>query len=294
MTSPPDLICTYLTLAGNIGPFDRKAVSPVGLAERAEAAGTAGYRGLGFNLHDITHLLKTLGAAQVNAILDDNGLVHRELEVLLDWFVDGERRVASDLERRQLLQAAEGIGARHIKVGADLTGKTWPLDQLVEEFSRLCDQAVEAGTAITIELLPTSNLADLQTGRIIVEQAGRANGGLLLDIWHMVRGNIGMAAIASLPPGIVNHVELDDGPLLPRSDYLTDTIYRRVAPGAGEFPCGEFLDAIAATGYHGLYGVEILSDAYRTMPVAQAAKASYLAAAALFERAQPARTPASG
>ena len=46
MTSTPELICTYLTLAGNIGPLDSKAVSPVSLAERAEAAGAAGYRGL--------------------------------------------------------------------------------------------------------------------------------------------------------------------------------------------------------------------------------------------------------
>jgi len=280
----PDIICTYFTLAGNINPFDKNTASQISLAQRAQAAGKAGYRGMGFDSQDIKQLLSTLGAKQVNAILNDNGMVYRELEVILDWFVAGERRIASDKQRQELLVAAQAIGACHIKVGGDLTGKAWPMDLLIEEFATLCDQAAEAGTAIIIELFPTSNLADLQTARAIVEGAGRANGGLLLDIWHMVRGNIHMGAIASLPPGMINHIELDDGALLPASDYITDTIYNRLTPGDGEFPLREFLNAVAATGYHGLYGVEILSDNYRTMATEQAAALSWQATAALFSR----------
>lgn len=278
----PDLICTYFTLAGNIGPFDDNTASPVSLADRARAAGTAGYKGLGFGSDDIACLLATLGAQEINSILSDNGLVHRELEVLLDWFVEGERRKASDKLRHRLLDAAQAIGACHIKVGGDLSGKAWPMDLLVEEFALLCDQAAGAGTAITIELFPTSNLADLQTGRAVVEGADRANGGLLLDIWHMVRGNIQLESIASLPGGLINHIELDDGALLPASDYLTDTIYHRLTPGEGEFPLREFLEVVAATGYQGRYGVEILSETYRSMPVDKAAKTSFDATVALF------------
>ena len=291
MTDTPELICTYFTLAGNIGPFDADTASPISLERRARAAATAGYKGLGFNSQDINHLLETLGAQGVNTILDDNGLVHRELEVLLDWFVDGERRRASDQQRRLLLEAAGAIGARHIKVGGDITGKAWPMERLVEEFARLCDQAASVGTAITIELFPTSNLADLQTGRAVVEGAGRANGGLLLDIWHMVRGNIPLDAIAALPGQLINHIELDDGALLPSADYLTDTVDSRTEPGKGEFPCREFLDAVAATGYRGLYGVEILSDAYRNMSPEEAATASWQATARLFRnvRQEPGR-----
>ncbi len=283
MTETPQLICTYFTLAGNIHPFDANTISPAGLPERARAAARAGYAGLGFNIQDITHLLDSLGTTRVNTILDDQGLVHREVEVLLDWFTDGERRQASDRQRRQMLRAAEAIGARHIKVGGDLTGTTWPLDRIIENFARLCDQAGEAGTAVTIELFPSSNLADLQTGRAIVEGAGRDNGGLLLDSWHMVRGHINPAGIAGLPPGIINHVELDDGTLLPTTDYLTDTIDNRMLPGEGEFPLQAFLDAVRATGYRGLYGVEILSDAFRHLSVEDAARRSFEATARFFD-----------
>jgi len=283
MTATPELICTYFTLAGNIAPFDANNASPIDLERRARAAAAAGYKGLGFNSQDIAHLLHTLGSQQINTILDDHGLVHRELEALLDWFVDGERRHASDQQRRLLLEAADAIGARHIKVCGDVTGKPWPMEHLVEEFAKLCDQAANVGTAITIELFPTSNLSDLQTGRAVVEGAGRPNGGLLLDIWHMIRGNIRLEAIAALPGHLINHIELDDGTLLPRADYITDTVEGRTAPGEGEFPCREFLDAVAATGYRGLYGVEILSDAYRTMTPEAAATASWQATAKLFD-----------
>lgn len=273
--STPDIICTYFTLAGNVSPFDQNTASPVSLLDRAEAAGAAGYKGLGFGADDIANLLDSIGASEVNSILDHNGLVHRELEVLLDWFVTDERRIASDRQRQRLLSAAQAIGARHIKVGADITGKTWPLSQIVDEFATLCIDAAKVGTAITIELFPTSNLPDLQIGRAVVEGAGQPNGGLLLDSWHMVRGHINMASIAALPPGIINHVELDDGPLYPSAGYIEDTITSRVAPGEGGFPLEAFIDAIKATGYDGLYGVEILSDEYRRMPVREAARRSF-------------------
>lgn len=283
MTSMPDLICSYFTLAGNLSPFDANTVSPIAFERRTQAAAAAGYKGFGFNTQDITHLLDTLGVREVNAILDANGLVHRELEVLLNWFVDGERRAASDQQRRQLLRAAEALGARHIKIGGDISGRTWPLEHVIEEFACLCDQAAEVGTAITIELFPTSNLADLQTGRAVVEGAGRSNAGMLLDIWHMVRGHVRLDAIAALPGHLINHIELDDGPLLPRADYLMDTVDNRQAPGDGEFPCQAFLDAVASTGYRGLYGIEILSHAYRHMTPEEAASASWNATARVFE-----------
>lgn len=269
------LICTYFTHAGNVSPFDPNSASPTAFHRRAEACAAAGFNGMGFALDDINDLLERHGATELNRTFDALNMAHKELEVLVDWFVDGERRARSDLRRAQLLRAAEAIGARHIKVVGDVTGKVHPVERMIDEFGRLCDQARAVGSAITIELFPTSNLADLQTGYSLVSGANCSNGGLLLDIWHMFRGNVPFFAIAALPPGVINHVELDDGPALARTDYLTDTINERCAPGDGEMPVKAFMEAIAATGYQGLYGVEILSDAFRRMPVEEAASRAF-------------------
>jgi sugar phosphate isomerase/epimerase len=39
------------------------------------------------------------------------------LEFLTDWFLEGERKRLSDIRKQNLFQAAEVLGARHIKVG---------------------------------------------------------------------------------------------------------------------------------------------------------------------------------
>lgn len=260
-------ICTYFTHAGNVSPFDRVMASPLPLARRAEAVARAGFAGMGFGLDDFNQQATELGVNEINRILRANGLQHTEVEVLLDWFVEGPRRAASDLRRAQLLQAAEQLGARHIKVAGDLSGVPQPMSRLVAEFQQLCSEAAAVGTSVTIELFPSSNLADLQTGFALVDQAGCRNGGLLLDIWHMVRGHIPIQAIASLPTGVINHIELDDGTLLPSSDYFTDTCCSRLPCGEGEFPLAEFMQAVKATGYDGLYGTEILSASFRSMDV---------------------------
>jgi len=63
----------------------------------------------------------------------------------------------------------------------------------------------------------------------------------------------------------------------------SETINARVAPGEGEFPLAEFIAVLGVAGYDGLYGVELLSDAWRTMPVEKAARRSGGAALTLLE-----------
>jgi sugar phosphate isomerase/epimerase len=262
-----ELIASYYTLAGNIHPFEGSQVSPHDLVERARAAVRAGYRGLGFGMADLHALEERHGFREISHILDGEGIVHREIEVLFGWFAEGEPRARSDAERRWMLEAATGIGARHIKVAGDLSGSAWPMDHLIEAFAGLCDEAREAGTAITIELMPTTNLADLQSGRAVVEGAAQPNGGLLLDIWHVMRGRLSLAAIAGLPAGMVNHVELNDGTLSVEGEFFHETLNKRRFPGEGEFPLREFLRALDACDYRGLVGVELFSPDVRDLPL---------------------------
>lgn len=279
------LIASFFTIAGNVRPLEGKMISPHGFAERAAAAARAGFGGFGFGTDDLAHIAQRLAGRDIRAILADHGLVHNEIEVLLDWFCDGPRRTASDQARRFMLDWAAALGLRHVKAGVDLMGGQWPLDQMIESFAGLCDDAAEAGTHICIELFPESNIADLTTAMAIIDGAGRGNGGLCLDIWHMTRGGIDFADIARLPPGAIIHVELDDGPAQRTGTILEETIDRRALCGDGAFDIGGFIRSVEATGYRGLYGVEILSDAQRQRPLAGAAKAAHDSARASLRHA---------
>ena len=271
----PDLIASYFTLAGDIKPLEGIVVSPRTFRQRAEAAGRAGFTGFGFELCDLEHILSSTPITEVRTILDANGLKHVEIEVLLDWFCNGERRAASDQARRSMLGFAEALGARHIKVGSDLACGTWPLEQVAAEFALLCDEAATAGTRVGIELLPVASLASLKDGMAVVRGAQRSNGGLVIDIWHMTRGNIAFSDIANLPRDAITHVELDDGPAVPERGFFEETICCRELCGEGCFDIRGFLEAIKATGYDGTFGIELLSDTHRLRDVDEAARRAY-------------------
>lgn len=282
LPADPLMVATYFTLAGDVHPFAASTISPIPFAIRAEAAGRAGYRGIGLGAQDALHLMETLGPREIRAIAGANGLDLIELEVLVDWYASGDRRAESDRLRAALLSAAAELGAVHLKVGGDLANGDWPLKGVIEDFAGLCDDAARAGTGICIEVFPGSSIANLETGTAIVAGANRRNGGLLLDIWHMVRGGIDFADISNMDPAHILHVEIDDADALQQGSIIDDTIDRRRLCGEGELPLAAFLQAIADTGYGGAWGVEILSVEQRARAPEEAAKRSFETARRYF------------
>ncbi len=280
----PELIAAYFTLAGDVLPLAGSMVSPHPLADRARAAVRAGYSGIGLHTDDLSAAIGQYGFAGIKQILDDCGLKYLEIEALLDWFADGERRRSSDAVRALMLEAAARLGAFQIKVAGDLFGGEWPVKKMADEFAVLCRQAADVGANVSIEILPFSNIRDLGTGLEIVGGAGESNGGLLLDIWHLSRGGIPYDEIVAIPAAYLKHIELDDADLSVSGSLLEDTVRNRRLPGEGSFDVPHFLRCVKATGYRGLYGVEVISDAHRTLDPDQAAQRSFAATMQQFAR----------
>jgi sugar phosphate isomerase/epimerase len=283
MARRPELIAAYFTLAGNVLPLARNMASPYSLADRANAAARAGYAGIGLHTDDLLQAIERHGYAGIKQIIADSGLRYLELEALLDWFADGERRRTSDAARKVLLDAAERLGAYQIKVVGDLFGGEWPLSHLAAEFGTLCRQAAGAGAQVTIEMLPFSNIRDLQSAAKLVAGAGAPNGGILIDIWHLARGGIPYEDIGTIPSEYIKHIELDDADAATVGSLLEDTTRRRRLPGEGSLDVRRFLRCVQRIGYQGLYGVEIVSDAQRAMPFEAAATLSFQAVSRQFE-----------
>src|SRR3954464_13134655 len=133
----PDLLASYWTICGAAEPHTDREYSPFSLQDRAASASRAGFTGLGIWHADLAHLRSKHSLREMKRILDDHGIKHLELEFLTDWFVDGEKRKASDVTRRMLLESAAGLGARHIKVG-DFFKTPVAMGKLIEEFAKLC------------------------------------------------------------------------------------------------------------------------------------------------------------
>jgi sugar phosphate isomerase/epimerase len=288
-----ELSASYWSVSGDVYAGGPDEVSPFDFRERVEVAGRTGFRGLGFVHADLMAVSERIGFPTMKRILDDNGIRHVEVEIVMDWFTDGERRARSDRVRRDLLRAAEALGACHIKVGGNIENNgnnVWPREVLAREFAILCDQAADVGTRIALELMPFSNLRTIEQGVQLARDAGTRNGGLMLDIWHLARGGVDFDDILRMPKELIYWVEIDDADAEIVDDLWTDTIHHRRLPGEGVLDIQGFLSRVLQAGYRGPFGVEIISRSHRILPLEAAARCVFDTAMEQFRRAV-ARTP---
>ena len=281
----PQLIATCWTTAGNVRPDQPDNLGRFPLEQRIEAAARAGYAGTGFWLGDLLAWEQSgRDYAALKRLLADAGQRIVELEFLADWFAGGERRDRSDAARAELFRAADALGVRHIKVMPPFLPDDPAGDDLAGEFATLCAQAADHGVMIGMEMLPFSRLPNLGTALEMVAAADAPNGGLLVDIWHVMRSGGTMEEVAQLPARFIIAAELCDAMMAMQGEITEDTMRHRKLCGEGEFDVPGFIGAMGRAGYDGPYGVEILSDEFRRLPLAEAARRSFDSSVAQFHR----------
>jgi sugar phosphate isomerase/epimerase len=235
--------------AGDVSRFD--------IRDRVEAAAKAGFTGIGIWHTDLEHILLRRSLADIKQILDDNGMRHLELEFLTDWFVDGERRAESDRWRRLLLEASAALHAKHIKIG-DFRRTACPMPQITESFAALCREAEDYGATIAFEFMASAMINNLPDALAMLEGAGARNGGLALDIVHVVNLGISYDQIARIPLPHLVSAELNDG-ALPGSPRHDPSRARRFC-GEGEFDIKGLIACVRGMGYTGPWAVEVFSQ----------------------------------
>jgi len=279
----PELIASYWTLAGGAIPHTDSEYSTFEFKDRVEAAARAGFKGLGLWHADLAHVTQRRSLKEMKVILDDNGMKYVEIEFLADWFLDGERRKQSDARRKMLLEAAEALGGRHIKVG-DFFREPCTMPRMIDEFAALCREAEAHGTRIAFEMMPFSTIDSLERSLALVEGAGAKNGGIIFDLWHVVKLGIPYANVMRFPKSYFFGVEINDGYLEtpPGMDLVEETTANRKLCGDGEFDIKSFLALLPSSPYRGPVGIEVLSKDLRSWPLEETATTAYRTTLAQF------------
>jgi sugar phosphate isomerase/epimerase len=255
MTQTVELMNLFWTTAGvypgvgEISRFDFK--------DRVEAAARAGFKGIGIWHTDLEHILQQRTLKEMKMILDDNGIKYIELEFLTDWFLTGARKAESDSRKRRLLEASAALHAKHIKIG-DFYNTVCPMPRIVEAFAALCHEAEDYRATIGFELMAAAMLNNLKDSLTMVEAAGAKNGGLILDIVHVVNLGIPYEEISRLPVQYLVNVELNDG--APPGSPRHDPSGARKFCGEGEFDIRGFIKCVNDAGYTGPWAVEVFSN----------------------------------
>jgi sugar phosphate isomerase/epimerase len=272
MADPVQILGSYWTLAVGAGPSGIQ-YCPHDFRTRVETAARAGFTAMGFWHADIVEVRKKHSFKEMKQILAANGIVTIEVEWLLDWFCTDTRRKASDDTRKLLLDAAEALSARHIKIG-DLGNDCADVPKMTEEFAVLCREAAERGTNVLFEMLPAqfSRAPSLDQVLAITRGSGAKNGGIMLDNLHVQRTGTTFEDIGrKLRPGDLIGAEINDGYLTVASKFEDSVINKRLLPGDGEFDIAGFLGAVWSFGYTGPIGVEVLNEYIRKWDLRTAA-----------------------
>lgn len=268
--NPDELLATCWTSAGDAASDRPDLRSPLTLRKRIEAASAAGFRGFGLLSDDLPAAVAEYQLTGIRAMLADNGIVHVELEGIPYWWDDGPRRRESDHVRQGMLEAAQALGARHIKVTPDGDDGPWDRGRWAAKFAELAAQAQDVGARLGIEFFPWSNIKTLHDGLRLVEDAGHEAGGVIIDTWHIARGHTPIADLASVPLHHIIGVELNDADEEVIGTLFADTVHRRRYCGEGSFDLTGMISSLRTAGWNGPWGVEILSDEHRSLPVEEA------------------------
>ena len=280
-----ELVALYWTVSGPVEVHAGREWSLYDYADRVAQAQRVGFAGVGIWHADLEHVLETRTLAEMRQILDAHGVRQTEVECLLDWFVDpgDERRTISDHNRRLLFDAAAALGAHHIKVG-NIPGTPCELPKLTERFAELCADAAQSTDAlVAYEFMPFDvNVHTLDAALEVVGGAGAANGVIAVDTWHCGKLGIPPEELRRIPPELLGWVELSDGQYANLPDPVDEVVNHRALPGEGEFDIGGYVRVCREIGYGGPWGVEVLSERLRELPIDQMFERAYETTAAQF------------
>jgi sugar phosphate isomerase/epimerase len=134
--------------------------------------------------------------------------------------------------------------------------------------------------------MPFSIISTVPMGAELIAAASHPAVGLLVDAWHVFRAETTLDELSDAPsPGHVFGVELDDADPEVIGTLFEDTVERRQLCGAGVFDLPGLVTVLRELGFDGPWGVEILSESFRKLPVGEALKLAAESALAVLSPA---------
>jgi sugar phosphate isomerase/epimerase len=150
---------------------------------------------------------------------------------------------------RPALEVGAELGATHISaIGTQFLGNTAFLEpaQRIDLFGRLCDEAAAFGLHVGVEFMLYRDIRTWDEALAMIEEAGRPNAGLIVDLLHFYRAGSTVAELATIPAHRVAYAQLCDAvagsPAL--DDLPAEARTSRLHLGGGVLPVREIITAL--------------------------------------------------
>jgi len=232
-----------------------------------QACIAGGFRGLSVN-PSVYFAAKEKGLKDIEmrSMLVDHGVEINDIgAILLSMGPDSDNRLVKTNEEEifQVAEALEIDRSSLVFLGeAELTEDNEDeIERYAEVFSRTAEQAFSRGLKTYIEFVPSmSSVKSSRAAKKIIETAGRADTGLLVDTWHCHVGTTSSEDLMDLPGALILGVQLCGIPNKPPGQLLKLGLHERMAPGFGCFDLVGFIRMLDELGCNEPLAVEVFSD----------------------------------
>jgi sugar phosphate isomerase/epimerase len=171
------------------------------------------------------------------ARLASSGLVVLDFEVLLLTAETDPAEFAS------VFEAGRTLGAANALTLIDIADPNLAVDK----FARLCEIGAEFGVACSLEFAAWLGVGNVNAAKAVVTSAAQANGGLLLDPFHLFRSGGDIDAVRALDPALLRYAQFCDAPVnapATMAEISEEARFERRFPGEGELPLRAFVEAL--------------------------------------------------
>lgn len=227
---------------------------PASLERKLHAAGSAGFRAVGLLLSDFAS-----GRESGLVELQLSQLAVAEIVGITDWAsADRATRAVAIRKAEEAFELAATVRAEVVVAEAP----TGPLDgvMLADRFAELCRAAQSYGRRVGLEFIGSAEqVRDVASAWQVVENAGMANGGIVVDTFHFYKGGSSVEMMEPIPRGSVFLVQIADCMEMPRHELRNQ---HRVYPGMGAIPFEPLLAALYDKSYDGYYSLELHNEDY--------------------------------
>jgi len=210
------------------------------------------YLDTGFTAEELLPVFKSYGIIPVciNALKDIESLDRKEHNKLL-W------------ECERLCIAAEILGCHVIQLVAfdGLFGRPWKeiRELTAKNIAKLADIAGEHKVKLQLEPIAFSPMNSLSKSLEVIEAADRENVGMVIDFWHLwAGGDTAASEVTKLDRSIIYGVHFCDG-IKPKDGRWDEAVLRGYLVGEGDINVEEWVAAVKATGFDGVWSAELYS-----------------------------------
>ncbi|HTE17179.1 MAG TPA: sugar phosphate isomerase/epimerase family protein [Armatimonadota bacterium] len=265
--------------------LNTSTIRPASLMDKIDAAAAAGFRAIELWNSDVTDYVEGGGSLRdVQERLAGHGLTVPSMIAIMG-FVGNEEpgREERLAEARQRMRQAKDLGSPFIVASPPM--ERADLAQCGRDYAELLRMGDEIGIRPAMEFLGfVEHVNSIATAREIMERAGDPSATIVIDWFHMVRGD-GRETIfedlRALKAEQIAIVHLDDVPYRKPFPEMTDG--DRVYPGDGDIPIDELFAVLREVGYSGPVSLELFNEELWAQDPFTVAKTGYEKSRRWFE-----------